>query len=186
MAFNITEFQGQLTGGGARPNLFQVTIDNPVDRGAFIKTSFMVQAAQIPEATLGQATVNYFGRQVKLAGNRTFPDWTVTIMNDEDFLVRDGMERWSNAINGLESNLRSPALATTAQYKTNATVTQFGKQGNPIRTYNFVGIFPITVGSIALDWGTNDAVETFDVTFAYDYWQAGEGVIGQVTNALFG
>jgi|TARA_B100000123_G_scaffold197930_1_gene148379 hypothetical protein len=186
MAFNITEFQGQLTGGGARPNLFQVTIDNPVDRGAFIKTSFMVQAAQIPEATLGQATVNYFGRQVKLAGNRTFPDWTVTIMNDEDFLVRDGMERWSNAINGLESNLRSAALATTAQYKTNATVTQFGKQGNPIRTYNFVGIFPITVGSIALDWGTNDAVETFDVTFAYDYWQAGEGVIGQVTNALFG
>ena len=186
MAFNITEFQGQLTGGGARPNLFQVTIDNPVDRGACIKTSFMVQAAQIPEATLGQATVNYFGRQVKLAGNRTFPDWTVTIMNDEDFLVRDGMERWSNAINGLESNLRSAALATTAQYKTNATVTQFGKQGNPIRTYNFVGIFPITVGSIALDWGTNDAVETFDVTFAYDYWQAGEGVIGQVTNALFG
>ena len=186
MAFNITEFQGQLTGGGARPNLFQVTIDNPVDRGAFIKTSFMVQAAQIPEATLGQATVNYFGRQVKLAGNRTFPDWTVTIMNDEDFLVRDGMERWSNAINGLESNLRSAALATTAQYKTSATVTQFGKQGNPIRTYNFVGIFPITVGSIALDWGTNDAVETFDVTFAYDYWQAGEGVIGQVTNALFG
>lgn len=186
MAFNITEFQGQLTGGGARPNLFQVTIDNPVDRGAFIKTSFMVQAAQIPEATLGQATVNYFGRQVKLAGNRTFPDWTVTIMNDEDFLVRDGMERWSNAINGLESNLRSPALATTATYKTNATVTQFGKQGNPIRTYNFVGIFPITVGSIALDWGTNDAVETFDVTFAYDYWQAGQGVIGQVTNALFG
>ena len=110
MAFNITEFQGQLTGGGARPNLFQVTIDNPVDRGAFIKTSFMVQAAQIPEATLGQATVNYFGRQVKLAGNRTFPDWTVTIMNDEDFLVRDGMESWSNAINGLESNLRSAAL----------------------------------------------------------------------------
>ena len=186
MAFNITEFQGQLTGGGARPNLFQVTIDNPVDRGAFIKTSFMVQAAQIPEATLGQATVNYFGRQVKLAGNRTFPDWTVTIMNDEDFLVRDGMERWSNAINGLESNLRSAALATTAQYKTNATVTQFGKHGTPIRTSNFVGIFPITVGSIALDWGTNDAVETFDVTFAYDYWQAGEGVIGQVTNALFG
>ena len=186
MAFNITGFQGQLSGGGARPNLFQVTIDNPVDRGSFIKTSFMVQAAQIPEATLGQATVNYFGRQVKLAGNRTFPDWTVTIMNDEDFQVRDGMERWSNAINGLESNLRSPALATTSQYKTNATVTQFSKTGAPIRTYNFVGIFPTTVAAIDLDWGTNDAVEEFQVTFAYDYWQAGEGVIGQVTNALFG
>lgn len=186
MAFNITEFQGQMTGGGARANLFQVTIDNPVDRGAFIKTSFMVSAAQIPEATLGTATVNYFGRQVKLAGNRTFTDWEVTILNDEDFLIRDGMERWSNAINGLQSNLRSPGLATTAQYKTNATVTQFAKTGEPIRTYNFVGIFPITVGAIALDWGTNDQVETFPVTFAYDYWQAGQGVIGQVTNALFG
>lgn len=186
MAFNISEFQGQLTGGGARPNLFQVTIDNPVDRGAFIKTSFMVQAAAIPEATLGVATVNYFGREVKFAGNRTFANWTTTVINDEDFLIRDGMERWSNAINGLESNLRSTALATTAQYKTNATVTQFSKTGDPLRTYNFVGIFPVSVGTIALEWGTNDAVETFDVEFSYDYWQAGLGTIGQVTAPLFG
>ena len=186
MAFNISEFQGQLTGGGARPNLFQVTIDNPVDRGAFIKTSFMVQAAAIPEATLGVATVNYVGREVKFAGNRTFANWTATVINDEDFLIRDGMERWSNAINGLESNLRSTALATTAQYKTNATVTQFSKTGDPLRTYNFVGIFPVSVGTIALEWGTNDAVETFDVEFSYDYWQAGLGTIGQVTAPLFG
>ena len=156
MAFNITGFQGQLTFGGARANLFQVTIDNPIDRGAFLKTSFMVKAAQIPAATIGIAPFSYFGREVKLAGNRTFEDWTVTILNDEDFLVRDGMERWSNAINGLESNLRSPVLATTAQYKTNATVTQFSKTGLPIRTYNFVGIFPTTVAAIDLDWSTND------------------------------
>jgi hypothetical protein len=168
MAFNITEFQGQLTFGGARNNLFQVTIDNPVDRGAFLKTSFMVKGAQIPAATLGTATVNYFGREVKLAGNRTFEDWSVTIINE------------------LESNLRSFELATTAQYKTNATVTQFSKTGLPIRTYNFVGIFPLSVDAIDLDWGTNDQVEEFGVTFAYDYWQAGEGVIGQVTAPLFG
>ena len=184
MAFSITGFQGQLTGGGARANLFQVTIDNPVDRGAFIKTSFMVQAASIPEATLGTVTQNYFGRAIKYAGNRTFADWTATIINDEDFLIRDGMERWSNAINGLQTNLRSGALATAAQYKSNATVTQFSKDGNPLRTYNIVGIFPLTVAAIALDWGTNDAIETFDVTFSYDYWLAGEGVVGQVTNAL--
>jgi len=186
MAFNITGFQGQLTGGGARANLFQVTIDNPVDRGSFIKTSFMVQASTIPEATLGIATQNYFGRAIKYAGNRTFADWTATIINDEDFLIRDGMERWSNAINGLQTNLRSPGLRTAAQYKSNATVTQFSKDGLPIRTYNFVGIFPVTIAAIALDWGSNDAIETFDCTFSYDYWQAGEGVVGQVTNALFG
>jgi len=184
MAFNISGFQGQLTGGGARPNLFQVTIDNPVDRGSFIKTSFMVQAAQIPEATLGVATVNYFGRQIKYAGNRTFADWTVTVINDEDFLIRDGMERWSNAINGLQTNIRSAALAQAAQYKTSATVTQFAKTGQPIRTYSFVGLFPLTVGAIALDWGTNDAVETFDVTFSYDFWEAGQGVVGQVTTSV--
>lgn len=186
MALNISEFQAQLTGGGARPNLFQVTIDNPVDRGSFIKTSFMVQAASIPESTLGVAPVNYFGREVKLAGNRTFANWSTTIINDEDFLIRDGLERWSNAINGLETNVRSAALATTAQYKTNATVTQFAKTGEPLRTYNFVGLFPVSIGAITLEWGTNDSVETFDVEFAYDYWQAGQGTIGQVTAPLFG
>ena len=186
MAFNITDFQGQLTFGGARANLFQVTIDNPVDNGTFLKSSFMVKAAQIPAATLGIAPVSYFGREVKLAGNRTFEDWTVTILNDEDFLVRDGMERWSNAINGLQSNLRSFSLATAAQYKRSATVTQFSKTGVPIRSYQFVGIFPTSVGAIDLDWSTNDAVETFPVTFSYDYWQAGQGVIGQVTAPLYG
>jgi len=193
MAFNISGFQGQLTGGGARPNLFQVTINNPVDSGSFEKTSFMVQAAQIPEATLGVATVNYFGRQIKYAGNRTFADWTVTVMNDEDFLVRNGMERWSNAINGLQTNKLDPndftgttVPAQAAQYKSNATVTQFSKTGDPLRTYEFVGIFPVSVGAIALDWGTNDAIETFDVTFSYDFWQAGKGVVGQVTTPNFG
>ena len=184
MAFNINGFQGQLTGGGARPNLFQVTITNPVDPGSFLKTSFMVQASSIPEATIGIATQNYFGRAVKYAGNRTFADWTTTIINDEDFLIRDGMERWSNSINGLQTNLRSPGLRTAAQYKTQATVTQFSKDGQPLRTYGFYGLFPVSIGAIALDWGTNDAIETFDVTFSYDYWQAGEGVVGQVLAAV--
>ena len=186
MAFNITNFQSELRFGGARANLFQVQIDNPVDNGTFLKTPFMVQAAQIPEATIGVATVNYFGREVKLAGNRTFGDWEVTIINDEDFLIRDGMERWSNAINGLQTNLRSPLLGSTAQYKRSATVTQFAKTGEPIRSYKFVNIFPTTVGAIDLDWSSNDAVETFPVTFSYDYWQVGKGGTNQVTVAEFG
>lgn len=184
MAFNITLFQSALFGGGARPSLFQVTIQNPVAPLSNLKTPFMVQSAQIPESTLNTIQTNYFGRQVKLAGNRTFTDWTVSIINDEDFLIRDGMEKWSNAINGLRSNLRSFNLATTAQYKTNATVTQFSKTGIPLRTYNFIGLFPTSVGAIALDW-SSDEVERFDVTFSYDYWEAGEGIIGQVTAPLF-
>jgi hypothetical protein len=92
MTFDITKFQGALTGGGARSNLFQVKITNPAAPVFSEKASFMVKAAEIPAATIGEATVNYFGRAIKYAGNRTFADWNVTIINDEDFLVRDGME----------------------------------------------------------------------------------------------
>jgi len=184
MPFNITEFQSALFGGGARPSLFQVTIQNPVAPISNLKTPFMVQSAQIPESTLNVIPVNYFGRQVKMAGNRTFADWTVSIINDEDFLIRDGMERWSNAINGLRTNLRTARFATTAQYKTNAVVTQYSKIGIALRNYNFIGLFPASVSPIQLDWGQDD-VERFDVTFSYDYWEAGEGIVGQVTNALF-
>jgi hypothetical protein len=106
-----------------------VMIQNPVAPWTLDKTPFMVQSAQIPESTLNVVQTNYFGRQIKFAGNRTFADWTVSIINDEDFLIRDGMERWSNAINDLRTNLRSFSLRTTAQYKTNATVTQFSKTG---------------------------------------------------------
>ena len=182
--FNVNEFQAQLFGGGARPSQFMVMIQNPVASSTTLdKTPFMVQSAQIPEATLNVVQTNYFGRQIKLAGNRTFADWTVSIINDEDFLIRDAMERWSNAINGLRTNLRNFSLATTAQYKTNATVTQFSKTGDPLRTYNFIGLFPVSVGAIPLDWGT-DEIERFDVTFSYDYWEAGQGVFGQAAASI--
>jgi hypothetical protein len=182
MAFNITEFQGALIGGGARSNLFQVTINNPAAPNSNLKASFMVKAAEIPAASIGEAAVNYFGRAIKYAGNRTFTDWNVTIINDEDFLVRDGMEKWSNAINGLRSNVRSSGLARAAQYKTNATVIQYSKTGDPIRTYNFVGLWPKEVSNITLDWGDNDKIEEFTVSFSYDYWEPGD----RAGRALFG
>ncbi len=176
MTFNINTFQAELYGGGARPSLFEVTIRNPIAPFSDARTRFMVQSAQIPESTLNVVQTNYFGRQVKFAGNRTFPDWTVSIINDEDFAIRDGMERWSNAINGLRTNLRSFTAATTLQYKTNATVTQYGKTGITLRTYNFIGLFPASVGAIALDW-SSDEIERFDVTFSYDYWEVGNGTL---------
>ena len=185
MPLNITEFKGALIGDGARPNLFQVTINNPVSSIADSKTSFMVKGAEIPAATLGEIQQFYQGRAVKYAGDRTYADWTVTIINDEDFLVRDAMERWNNAINGHRSNARDPAFALAGQYKTNATVTQLSKTGLPLRTYAFEGIYPKEISNITLDWGTNDTIEEFTVTFSYDLWEVGQGVLGQVTNALF-
>ena len=149
MAFNINGFQGALAGGGARPNLFQVMVHNPVNLSQTLQSAFMIQASSIPESTLGVATQNYFGRPIKFAGNRTVADWSVTVINDEDFAIRSAMENWSEKINGLQSNLRDTGFISAGQYKST-----------------------VSVGAIALDWGTNDAMETFDVTFSVDYWEA--------------
>ena len=172
MAFNISGFQGALAGGGARANLFQVMLHNPVNKSLTLKSAFMIQASSIPESTIGVATQNYFGRPVKFAGNRTVADWSVTVINDEDFAIRSAMEQWSEEINGLQTNLRSGVMANASNYKSTATVTHYGKSGRGLRSYEMFGLFPVSIGAIALDWGTNDAMETFEVTFSVDYWEA--------------
>jgi hypothetical protein len=183
MAFNINEIKSQLTFGGAKPSLFQVAISNPINGAGDLKTPFMVQAAQIPEATMGVIEVPYFGRKVKIAGDRTFAEWTVTIINDEDFLIRNAMEEWLANINSHEGNVTQLG-AGASEYKAQAQITQYSKTGAPLRTYNFNGLFPTTVGSITTDWGSNDAIETFDVTFAYDWWNVSGGSTGDAgTNA---
>lgn len=173
MAFNINEFKSQLVGGGARPTLFQVQITNPIVPIADFKVPFMVKTAALPESTLGSYVVNYFGRQVKYAGDRIFGDWPVTIINDEDFAIRNAMESWSNAINTHDSNLRS----LPQSYKSNAIVTQFGKEGRALRTYVFEGMYPVNIDAIPLSWEQTDSIEEFGVTFQYDLWRV-EGTTG--------
>ena len=179
MAFNVNEIRSQLTLGGARQSLFQVTIQNPANSVADIKVPFMVRTAQIPSSDLGVIEVPYFGRKVRLAGDRTFGDWTVTVINDEDFLVRNAMEEWSNKINSLQGNLRTFGAASPLLYKANAQVTQYSKTGVPIRTYQFNGIFPSAISPIDLDWNATDQIEEFTVTFQYDWWEVSGGVTGQ-------
>jgi hypothetical protein len=173
MAFNINEMRSQLTFDGARQNLFQVQINNPANSSGDAKTRFMCQAAQMPGSDLGVIPVFYFGRQIKLAGDRTFAEWTVTIINDEDFLIRNAMEEWSNQINRLQRNVRE-----IARYKSVAQVTQFSKDGSKLRTYEFNGIFPSNISPIEMDWSTTDQIELFQVTFQYDYWTVGDSVTG--------
>src|SRR6056300_1965195 len=142
MAFNINEIKSQLTFGGAKASLFQVQITNPINGIADLKTPFMVQAAQLPESTLGTIEVPYFGRKVKLAGDRTFAEWTVTIINDEDFLIRNAMENWMAAINSHQGNVRQLASAAASEYKSQAQIIQYSKTGVPLREYTFNGLFP--------------------------------------------
>lgn len=173
MAFNINDIRSQLAFGGARGNLFQVEIFNRANGAGDFKTPFMVTTTSIPASNLGTINVPYFGRTMKLAGDRTFDQWSVTVMNDEDFIIRNAMEEWSNQINRLQRNVRD-----LNRYKSNATVTQFGKDGTRLRVYEFNGIFPVQIAGIELDWNPNDAIESFQVTFDYDYWTVVGGVTG--------
>lgn len=170
MAFNVNEIRSQLTLGGAKPSLFQVQIQNPANGVADLKVPFMVKAAAIPASNLGVVEVPYFGRKVKVAGDRTFEEWTVTVINDEDFLVRNAMEEWMNTINSHQNNLIEFGAASPSQYKAQAQIIQYSKTGVPIREYQFDGLFPTNVSAIEMSWETVDQIEEFTVTFQYDWW----------------
>ena len=176
MAFNINDFKSRgLTKGGVRPSLFQVDISPNVGEDSITldKFTFTCRASEVPAATIEPVPVPYFGRQVKLAGDRTYADWTVTVMNDEDYLVRNMFEDWSNQINQFVGNLK--LLQGNTYKSTDAVVTQFSKDGSKIRAYQFVGIFPIVISNMALDWDNTNTIQTLDVTFAYDYWVPVQG-----------
>ena len=175
MPFNINSFkQNGLIWGGARPSLFEVLLAPPAGIGIETTTSaarlaFTCRAAELPEMTMSQIEIPYFGRKIKVAGERTFADWSITIMNDEDFIVRSMFEAWSNAMNRIVSNVRDIGISRE-QYKADLEVIQYSKEGAAIRSYILVGAFPTQIGAIDLDWDSTNTVETFAVNFAYDYW----------------
>ena len=177
MAFNINDLRSQLTFGGAKSSLFQVQITNPANSIADIKVPFMVRAATLPASTLGTIEVPYFGRKIKLAGDRTFEAWTVQVINDEDFLIRNAMETWMSSINSHQGNITSFDSASPLQYKAQAQITQYSKTGVPLRVYNFNGLFPTDVAAIDMNWET-EGIQEFGVTFQYDWWSVSGGITG--------
>lgn len=172
MAFSIDSFKSALALGGARPSLFEVQItfstDDAVITNGLANLRFLAKGTTIPASNLGSFPVPYFGRQIKFAGDRTFDDWQVNIINDEDFAVRNAFERWSNLINSHEPNI---AARRPNEYKATAEVKQYSKLGGvPIATYKFIGLYPTVIGDIQLAWEATDQIEEFPVQFAYDYW----------------
>jgi hypothetical protein len=175
MAFNVNEFRSQMVGDGARPNLFEVSLPFPafaLPANAQQKVTFMCKTAQLPGSTLGVVPVQYFGRELKFVGNRTFQDWTITVINDEDFVVRNAFERWMNGINSHRGNERNAAAPNQLGYTVDGEVRQFGKAGNELKKYKFVGLFPTDITPIDVDWGSNDTIEEFSVTLSYQWWEA--------------
>jgi len=171
MEFSIDTIRAKLVGGGARPTLFSVQLNSPFDTNLGINSPFMCKASSLPASTIGEFNIPYMGRMLKVAGDRSYGDWVVTIINDEDFAIRAALERWSNAIQGPVSNLRnSGASSEISSYKADATITQYDKTGAAIYQYTFHGLFPKSIGEIELTWDTPDTIETFQTTFAYDYF----------------
>ena len=174
-AHDVSTFIANFQGGGARANLYSVVLTFPAgiaDNFTAQKASFTCTASSLPSSNTGIKMVPYMGRQVKLAGDKTFDDWTITIMNDTDFSVRNAFERWADAISGHASNLAAGGYSNPANYFANATITQLDREGYELKTYNFVDIFPIQVSEIQMGYAQNDVVEEFSVTLAVNYWSS--------------
>ena len=173
MAFNINEFtKNGLNLGGARPTLFDVTLTIPntitgIDLNGIKKFKFTCKATAAPASTIAPIDVGYFGRVVKVAGDRTFQDWNVTVINDEDFSVRDTFEAWHNNINTLVSNIKT---VEGNAYTGTGTITQYSKNGDIIKEYEIFDLFPTNLSDMTLNWDSQNQIQEFGVTFAYNYW----------------
>ena len=173
---SIEEFKAVLQGGGVRPTMFQVEMAFPdavvVDpTQSDNEGTYLIKAAQLPASSVGFVEVPFRGRKLKVAGDRTFEDWTVTVTNDVSFGLRKGFEKWSEVIQNMNFALGANELN---DYFATATVRQLDRDGNQLRAYKFEGIWPTEVAAIGLDFDSTDTVEEFDVTFKVQYWAAVE------------
>ena len=170
---NIDDFKANLIGGGARANQFRVTITPPpgIAIGLDVrKTSFLVRSSNLPAQTLGEITVPFRGRNIYIAGDRTFEEtWATTFYNDTDFMIRNAMERWSNGINDLADNT---GVVAPADYQTDLTVEQLDRDDTVLKTYIFRSAWPTTIAAIELTSDTADAIEEFEVTWRFQHFEA--------------
>jgi len=176
MTFNINEIRSSLVHGGWRPSHFQVIINNPFDTSADQKIPFMCRAAQIPSGNVGSIPVYYFGRAINVPGDRTIEQWTVTVINDEDFKIRNTMEAWQGKLNSMQGNIASTNIVN--EMKSEGNITAYGKDGRILRQYTVSGLFPINVSAMEGDWSAVDTISEFQVTFAMDDFRVSSGVTG--------
>ena len=165
----ITDFKSKLVGGGARPNLFEVELAFPeeiaIDNDVKDKARFLVKAAALPASNITPIDVNFRGRILKIAGDRTFDTWTITVINDTDFSIRSAFENWMNTINKLSDNT---GLVNPAAYQSDAFVFQLDRDGQTLRKYRFYDTFPTQVGPIELSYDAQ-GIQEFTVELQVQY-----------------
>ena len=169
---NISDFKAKLAGGGARANQFKVTMPFPGYAqvgGEIEELAFLCRATALPGMTVPAFNVPFRGRAVKIAGDRTIEDWSVTVYNDTNFKLRNAFERWMNGINNMTDN---EGLTNPADYQVDAFVDQLDRNGATIKSYTLRGAFPNTIAPIELTYDEATAIEEFAVTFSYQYFES--------------
>jgi len=187
-ARTLDTFKSKLLGGGVRPNFFEVELKFPNlgidDNDVSDRTRFLVKGANLPASIVAPISVPFRGRELKIAGERTFDSWTITVINDSNFVLRDAFEKWMNVINKVSDNAGEvdPTI-----YQQEAYVHQLGRapitnpsgvpatSGNTVpilRSYHFHGVFPTNVSSIELSYDSNNVIEEFSVEFQVQWWEA--------------
>jgi hypothetical protein len=183
--FNVERFKSELANGGARPNQFAVQLTFPnyvASRAAAIKKGpFLVTAAELPGQTIGIAPVYYRGRLVKYAGDREFAPFNCTVLNDSSFTIRTALEQW---LNGIEDMQNKTGRLIPAQYQTDMFITQLDRNGVVLKSYKLLGAFPTEIGTVPLDFGSNDQMSNFPVSFQYQSFEFSDAPESQLIDSL--
>jgi len=180
----IDDFKANVAADFARPNLFQVDLNFPqgiINNASLIELGkFTVRAANLPASNIGVIEVPFRGRVLKIAGDRTFEPWTITIQNDSNFVLRNAFELWASSIQAYNENFTSAAGLGDSDdatgYFADMTVHQLardvknGEAPKILKSYKFYNVFPSAIAAIDLDFGSNDAIEEFTVELQTQYW----------------
>jgi hypothetical protein len=181
--FNVERFKSALTNGGARPNQFAVQLSFPTYvTGAALavaRAPFLVSVAELPGQTVNPAIVQYRGREVKFVGDRVYAPWTITVLNDAEMSIRTAMEQW---MNGMEDYANKFGRLQPSEYQRDMQVFQLDRNGNALKSYNIVNGFPVDLSPVALDFGANDQISSFTVTFQYQHFTTSNNPLGSIVN----
>ena len=166
----VDDMKAKLVGGGARPNLFKVTMAFPSYVTADVSlASYMCKAATLPAGAIAAIAVPFRGRNLQVAGDRTFDPWSITVINDTDFNVRNSFEQWMNGINQHQENT---GLTQPSSYMADMIVEQLDKDGTSKKTYNIRGTFPTNLGAIEVSYEQENVIEEFTVELQVQYWES--------------
>lgn len=180
----LDDFKANVAADFARPNLFQVDLAFPsgiINNASLVELGkFTVRAANLPASQIGVIEVPFRGRALKIAGDRTFEPWTITIQNDSKFILRSAFELWASSVQAYNENFTSAAGLGDADdatgYFADMTVHQLardikdGEKPKILKSYRFYNVFPSAIAAIDLDFGNNDAIEEFTVELQTQYW----------------